>query len=296
MESATEKQSTALGPSEASSSQTSEAATPLIASTLGNMKFGLMTSSDTTGPSLSTNHYTDLLGTLPPPIDDPTDCKDLIDNSSFQSKEDDKKSFGSSKQFEDQLNIQSIPKWKNDFFAVDSVKSHPTTESLEATNWVAFPEDTMSSEFHFSKPQKDKGNVGKLIPTDSTNRGRKYIPKIYGDDNLKSIPTSNRGFDGESKRSQEGRKSLHNKKYNLDSVQEVQKEPFNSRSNITLSRKSEGAPSPPPTLATTSNVENEAPVSKHQNNVQKKVKSSAYRRFNIQKVREFRRGRSSVKR
>jgi len=48
MESATEKQSSAKGPSEASSSQTSEAATPLIHSTLGtlNMKLGISSISD----------------------------------------------------------------------------------------------------------------------------------------------------------------------------------------------------------------------------------------------------------
>ena len=130
MESLSEKQSTTLGLSEASSSQTSEAATPLIHSTLGamNMRFGIRSSSDTTGTtSYNGTQFNALLGSLPPPID-LKECDENSDEVLF--KHPSTEYATTSKHFEEHLGIQNQQKWKNDFFAVDSVKSLPTADSI----------------------------------------------------------------------------------------------------------------------------------------------------------------------
>eukprot|EP00557_Chaetoceros_sp_GSL56_P008708 CAMPEP_0176496162 /NCGR_PEP_ID=MMETSP0200_2-20121128/11051_1 /TAXON_ID=947934 /ORGANISM="Chaetoceros sp., Strain GSL56" /LENGTH=1272 /DNA_ID=CAMNT_0017894105 /DNA_START=124 /DNA_END=3942 /DNA_ORIENTATION=+ len=139
MESLSEKQSTTLGPSEASSSQTSEAAAPLIHSTLGAMSMRFASSSDTTGTfSYNGAQFNALLGALPPPIDG-EESDDNSDDLVFQKINNKCYNYESNMNFEDELNFQSGPKWKNDFFAVDSVKSLPTVDSAEVADWVPFP-------------------------------------------------------------------------------------------------------------------------------------------------------------
>lgn len=142
MESLSEKQSTTLGPSEASSSQTSEAAAPLIHSTLGAMSMRFASSSDTTGTfSYNGAQFNALLGALPPPIDG-EESDDNSDDLVFQKINNKCYNYESNMNFEDELNFQSGPKWKNDFFAVDSVKSLPTVDSAEVADWVPFPTDS----------------------------------------------------------------------------------------------------------------------------------------------------------
>ncbi|GFH54620.1 predicted protein [Chaetoceros tenuissimus] len=136
VESASEKQSTTLGLSEASSSQTSEAATPLIYSTLGKIGMKFATSSDHTG---TTNTYrpefNGLMNTLPP-IE--LNEHEEIEENLFSTVQGETDQF-TRNQFEKELKIQNEPQWKNDFFAVDSVKSHPTADSGDASGWVDFP-------------------------------------------------------------------------------------------------------------------------------------------------------------
>ena len=146
-----EKQSTTLGPSEASSSQTSEAATPLILSM--SLRFGIATSSDTTGTtSFNGAHFSKLLETLPPPIDCEENDEDSEESSFKPScKNDD---YGTnSKQFEEHLNISHGPHWKNDFFAVDSVKSHPTEK--EVSGWAEFHAE-YTGESHIGEADTDE--------------------------------------------------------------------------------------------------------------------------------------------
>lgn len=146
MESMSEKQSTTLGPSEASSSQTSEAAAPLIHSTLGAMSMRFASSSDTTGTfSYNGAQFNALLGALPPPIDG-EESDDNSDDLVFQQKNKKCYNYENNKQFEDELKLQSGPEWKNDFFAVDSVKSLPTADSADVSDWVPFPTDSSGKD------------------------------------------------------------------------------------------------------------------------------------------------------
>eukprot|EP00554_Chaetoceros_debilis_P011397 CAMPEP_0194105786 /NCGR_PEP_ID=MMETSP0150-20130528/5921_1 /TAXON_ID=122233 /ORGANISM="Chaetoceros debilis, Strain MM31A-1" /LENGTH=1944 /DNA_ID=CAMNT_0038793751 /DNA_START=131 /DNA_END=5965 /DNA_ORIENTATION=+ len=376
--SVTGKQSSVLGPSEASSSQTSEAATPLIHTTLGaiNMKFGfgLTSSSDTTGVSLNALQYTNLLETLPPPMDDPMKFDDLhlghAENdqkfpSKLSSAEEELTFGGSSKQlFEEQLNIQPNPKWKNDFFAVDSVKSLPTAESIgnrsthnnnDGCGWVAFPDDA-SSSFHLNSTTtqasvksdtsdrqkvdwkantktitKAKVKVG-IKPNVSSSYGNPKIPPMTSDSHsLKKKDITAKWTNATSKSVVYGSTSrkpiLVNPKNQTSTIPNTHKsnaQEASSSSTFTTTKriysrktidtssttltssmsKSKSFSTGSPTNISVSKVvgtvtstsctaknENEA----HPGSDVKIGKSSAYRRFNIQKVREFRRVRSTFK-
>jgi hypothetical protein len=93
-----------------------------------NMRFGIRSSSDTTGTtSYNGTQFNALLGSLPPP----TDLKECDENSDeVLFKYPSTEYTTASKHFEEHLGIQNQQKWKNDFFAVDSVKSLPTADSI----------------------------------------------------------------------------------------------------------------------------------------------------------------------
>ena len=164
VESASEKQSTTLGLSEASSSQTSEAATPLIYSTLGKMGMKFATSSDHTG---TTNTYrpefNGLINTLPP-IE--LNEHEEIEEHLFSTAQRETDQF-TRNQFEKELKIQSEPQWKNDFFAVDSVKSLPTADSGDASGWVDFPTSV--------------GGFSEQSSVEKTKKGMKVLSKKSSD-------------------------------------------------------------------------------------------------------------------
>ena len=254
MESVSEKQSTTLGPSEASSSQTSEAATPLIKSMRD--RFGLRSSSDTTGTTSYNGAFNDLLATLPPPID-VEECDDNSDELVFKRPSSDV----SSKLFEEQLDLQNQPKWKNDFFAVDSVKSLPTADSGDVSGWVAFSDSVGGNSIPRSVGERSK--TKKSLPSNKQTNAEAV--------NSSPVETTGRSFPTQQ-RSVQG------------SVQ----------SGITLS-SSVSSPSPKSsfsqnTKSIQSDVENKAPdikVIDSSTSDKPPQRKGAYRRFDVKKVRAF---------
>ena len=251
MESVSEKQSTTLGPSEASSSQTSEAATPLIKSM--RARFGLKSSSDTTGTISYNGAFNDLLATLPPPID-VEECDDNSDELVFKRSPTDV----NSKLFEEQLDLQNQLKWKNDFFAVDSVKSLPTADSGDVSGWVAFSDSVGGN----SIPRSVKAK--KSLPSNKQTNAYEAVKSSPVDPTGRSFPAQQRSGQG--------------------SVQ----------SRITSS-SSVSSPSPKSsfsqnTKSIQSDAENKAPATKvidSSTSDKLQQRAGAYRRFDVKKVRAF---------
>ena len=255
MESVSEKQSTTLGPSEASSSQTSEAATPLIKSM--RARFGLKSSSDTTGTISYNDAFNDLLATLPPPID-VEECDDNSDELVFKRPP----TNVNSKHFEEQLDLQNQPKWKNDFFAVDSVKSLPTADSGDVIGWVAFSDSVGGNPIPRSVGERSKAK--KSLPSNKETNAYEAVKSSPVEPTGRSFPTQQRSVQG--------------------SVQ----------SRITSS-SSVSSPSPKSsfsqnTKSIQSDVENKAPDTEviHSSTSDKPPqRAGAYRRFDVKKVRAF---------
>jgi hypothetical protein len=258
MESMSEKQSTTLGPSEASSSQTSEAAAPLIHSTLGAMSMRFASSSDTTGTfSYNASQFNALLGALPPPIDgeeSDENSDELVFNEVSNSSFD----FESTKQFEDELKIQCVPKWKNDFFAVDSVKSLPTSDSADVSEWVSFPTKSAGEEVRRQIPssvqmdgEKKKSVVStcQQRPSSSSESFAVKPPPYLTKDTRTYAPSSKPTFS-----------SLHS----------------------SISRK---------VNTIQSDTENRVPQSDGKSTTEAKSGTGAYRRFDVHRVRAFQQAR-----
>ena len=256
--SASEKQSTTVGPSEASSSQISEAATPLFQSM--NLRFGtcMATSSDTTGTMSYGNHFNKLLETLPPPLDVEEKDEDSDESTYKPGKNDD---YGPNRQFEEQLNISREPQWKSDFFAVDSVKSNPTVGSGEAAGWAAAFHNEPSSE----NPNTEDNGIATKVPIKRAN-----LSDSIGPQNPAPIKTKLSNFPIQERSVQDmsiGRKST---------------------SVSTSSSLSPSASFPEKVKSIPSASETQNP------NVKPSMlrPAVAYRRFNLQKVRAFQKARS----
>jgi len=126
--SGTDKQSSATkGASEASSSHTSEAATPLIHSTLRtmtmNMRRALATSYSDSTQSMDVAHITGLLGAIPPLAEDEEDL--LLQHSQQPSS--------LTANIDHCTDNDFVPEWQADFFTNDSIRS------IDDDEWAPFP-------------------------------------------------------------------------------------------------------------------------------------------------------------
>lgn len=265
IESITEKQSSVLGPSEASSSQMSESAKPLIYSALGTMgrTFPMKSSSDTS-QSFSVQ-YTGLLNALPPSIDNSRQVAESgqpVDEKIFFTDSKDQKSRESTdvnNQFEDELRVHPGPEWKNDLFAIDSVKSHTSGDDIR---WAEFP-DTNFDGYHGSNTtlssENHSGSFGVLSRKTSADTSSK------------------------SSRSTSSPKPDHRKTFSSERIK-TPTLPVVRECNLESSVIKHGSSS-------SSDQRNVVPMESGKDSTDGRV--SAYRRFNIQKVRAFQQFRRS---
>jgi hypothetical protein len=265
IESITEKQSSVLGPSEASSSQMSESAKPLIYSALGTMgrKFPIKSSSDTS-QSFSVQ-YTGLLNALPPSIDNPSQVEQserhVTENMFFQESKDQKsrESMDINNQFEDELRVHPGQEWKNDLFAIDSVKSYTSGDDIR---WAEFP-DTNFVGFHGSNAtlssENHSGSFGvasRKTTADSSSKGSR------------STSSPNPGH----------RKTISSERIKTPTL------PVVRECNVESSVIKHGSSS-------STDLENTISMETGKDSADDRV--STYRRFNIQKVRAFQQFRRS---
>jgi hypothetical protein len=265
IESINEKQSSVLGPSEASSSQMSESAKPLIYSALGTMgrKFPMKSSSDTS-QSFSVQ-YTGLLNALPPSIDNPPQVNEReqnAENTIFFLESKDQKSRESTavnNQFEDELRVHPGLEWKNDLFAIDSVKSHTSGDDIR---WTEFP-DTNFDGFHGSNTtlsgENHSGSCGVVSRKTSADTGSK---------SSRSTPSPKPGH----------KKTISSERIKTPTLPVVRE--CNLESSAIKHRPS-----------SSSDTEKGASMETSKESTDGRV--SAYRRFNIQKVRAFQQFRRS---
>lgn len=265
IESITEKQSSVLGPSEASSSQMSESAKPLIYSALGTMgrKFPMKSSSDTS-QSFSVQ-YTGLLNALPSSIDNSTQVNESehnADNAMFFLESKDQKSRESTavnNQFEDELRVHPGLEWKNDLFAIDSVKSHTSGDDIR---WTEFP-DTNFDGYHGSNTtlsgENHSGSFGVVPRKTAADTGSK---------SSRSTPSPKPGH----------KKTISSERIKTPTLPVVRE--CNLESSAIKHR---------PSLSSDA----EKVVSMEASKESTDGRVSAYRRFNIQKVRAFQQFRRS---
>ncbi len=133
MESGTDKQSSAKGASEASSSHTSEAATPLIHSTLRtmNMSMRLNGNSDTT-QSIDAAQVTGLLDAIPPLTEDNFEESLLLQHSQNPLKQRPSNDIDSQTiEEEDCVDLDFSPEWEANFSANNAVEESSNSHSWE---------------------------------------------------------------------------------------------------------------------------------------------------------------------
>lgn len=262
IESINEKQSSVMGPSEASSSQMSESAKPLIYSALGTMgrKFPMKSSSDTS-QSYSVQ-YTGLLRSLPSPSEEEAILKDDDDKSFFmlQKTSESQDSNELNYHFEEELDLLPGFEWKNDLFAINSVKSSTSGDDFR---WPEFPDCTYSGCNLLNHPSSSE-NFNGAIRTDP----RKATPESSGSKSSRSIASPK----------PDQRKTISSERIKSPSLPVVRELKVELAATKTK-------------LSSSSDLGNINPPDPSKDSTESRV--STYRRFNIQKVRAFQQFRRS---
>jgi hypothetical protein len=174
MESCTDKQSSAIGASEASSSHTSEAATPLIHSTLRtmNLKMGRLTSHSDSTQSIDVKQVTNLLGTIPPLKEDSSYEEGLLLPDSQIASQSSLNNGCTDRQIANTCEDADFsPAWEADFFDNNS------DDSSQAHEWEAFTgyNDKLGSlrepfsKHHTAAPRKSSHDEPEPDAVDSTS-------------------------------------------------------------------------------------------------------------------------------
>ena len=299
MESGTDKHSSAIGASEASSSHTSEAATPLIHSTLRamNMTMGRLTNLSDSTHSIDVKQVSGLLGTIPPLKEDNSVEEGLLLQDSQNPSQSKVPSNICSNNNKPDCKKESnfLPHWEADFSAEN------LDDSPQPSEWEAF---VGYDKEQFAKSHESESKDKATDDVSETAGSLKQTPSIVSSTSsrvhrLKKGLRRNRVPEEEKDSNLDTKAAFTSKKFAHYQLKRKSEKLTTSHSNIgristnTLSSRKESAvlkrsSSQSLELATSSDRENNAPtVTKKQifKSTTNLKRGPTNRRFDIQKVK-----------